>query len=99
MEDNSILFFYNPYKHLKSFNNVLHNVRIYYPTSDIDVYFDSFREDLQPYIEVAKNYKCNFNVRSNQVYYIHRDDPFEVNKSKTYLENHTDQCWDTLDYN
>jgi len=82
MEDNSILFFYNPYKYLKSFDNVLYNVRIHYPTSDIDVYFDSFREDLQPYIEVAKNYKCNFNIRSNMLYYIHRNDPFKINQSK-----------------
>ena len=47
-----ICFNYNPYVYYESYKNVLNNVRTYYPDSDIFIYMDSFRNDLQKYVDL-----------------------------------------------
>jgi hypothetical protein len=81
MKDN-IAFTYNPWKHLNSYKNTLYNVRKYYPNSDIFIFFDGNRDDLQEYIEVASNYNCIVSVRDNEVGYINRFSNMEENIPK-----------------
>jgi hypothetical protein len=81
MKDN-IVFTYNPWKHLNSYKNTLYNVRKYYPNSDIFIFFDGNRDDLQEYIEVASNYNCIVSVRDNEVGYINRFSNMEENIPK-----------------
>jgi hypothetical protein len=77
-----IVFIYNPWKYLNSYKNTLDNVRKYYPNSDIFIFFDEFRDDLQEYLEVAANYNCIVSVRNNELGYIHRSDNLETNLPK-----------------
>jgi hypothetical protein len=81
MKDN-IVFTYNPWKHLNSYKNTLYNVRKYYPNSDIFIFFDGNRDDLQEYLEVASNYNCIVSVRDTEVGYINRFSNMEENIPK-----------------
>ena len=77
-----ICFNYNPYKYFESYKNVLSNVRKHYPTSDVFIYFDSFREDIEKYRNVANEYGCKFIIREEKMFYINREDTFDVNEPK-----------------
>jgi hypothetical protein len=79
---NTITFIYNPYIYFESYKNVLNNVRLYYPDADIIIYMDSFRNDLQKYIEIASKHKCITSIRQNKMFYIHRDQTIDINLSK-----------------
>ena len=77
-----IVFTYNPWKYLNSYKNTLDNVRKYYPNSDIFIFFDGSRNDLQEYLEVAAKYNCIVSVRNNELGYINRLDNLEINLPK-----------------
>lgn len=79
---NKIAFVYNPYTYFESYKNVLSNVRKHYPTADVFIYFDSFRDDIQKYSDVAYENNCIFNIRQQKMFYIHREDSVEVNEPK-----------------
>lgn len=68
-----ICFNYNPYLYFESYKNVLNNVRIHYPESDIFIYFDEFRDDKKKYEEVAHEHNCKFNIRKDEFFYIQQD--------------------------
>lgn len=80
--ENSITFTYNPYKYINSYKNVLLNLRKYYPTSDVFIFFDKDRPNLNEYIDIAKSHNCIIEVRDNPLDYVHRDDPIETNIPK-----------------
>jgi hypothetical protein len=77
-----IVFTYNPWKYLNSYKNTLYNVRKHYPNSDIFVFFDGSRDDLQEYLEAAAKYNCIVSVRSNELGYINRSNSIEENMPK-----------------
>ena len=79
---NTIAFTYNPYTYFESYKNVLNNVRKYYSDSDIFIYMDNNREDIEKYKIIANEYKCNFIVRENLMGYINRNDSIDTNKPK-----------------
>jgi hypothetical protein len=79
---NKIAFIYNPYMYFESYKNVLSNLRKHYPTADVFIYFDSFRDDIQKYSDVANDYGCKFNIRKEKMFYIHREDSIDVNEPK-----------------
>ncbi len=79
---NKIAFIYNPYTYFESYKNVLSNVRKHYPTADVFIYFDSFRDDIQKYSDVAYENNCIFNIRQQKMFYIHREDSVEINEPK-----------------
>lgn len=81
-EINKITFIYHPYIYFESYKNVLSNVRKHYPTADVFIYFDSFREDVEKYRDVANEYGCKFNIREEKMFYINKEDSIEVNTSK-----------------
>jgi hypothetical protein len=80
--ENTIAFTYNPYIYFESYKNVLNNVRLHYPDSDIFIYMDSFRNDLQKYIEIASKDNCITSIRQNEMFYIHKEDSIEINLPK-----------------
>ena len=77
-----ICFNYNPYVYYESYKNVLNNVRTYYPDSDIFIYMDSFRNDLQKYVDVSAKHNCNLTIRQNKMFFIDRNDSIEINLPK-----------------
>ncbi|CAB4143359.1 hypothetical protein UFOVP449_168 [uncultured Caudovirales phage] len=79
---NKIAFIYNPYIYFESYKNVLNNLRKHYPNSDVFIYFDSFRNDIQKYSDIAYEHNCIFNIRQEKLFYINREDPIEINRSK-----------------
>jgi len=79
---NKIAFVYNPYTYFQSYKNVLNNVRKHYPKADIFIYFDSFRDDIQKYSDVAYENNCIFNIRQQKMFYIHKEDSIEINEPK-----------------
>ena len=79
---NKIAFIYNPYIYFESYKNVLNNLRKHYPNSDVFIYFDSFRDDIQKYSDVAYEHNCIFNIRQEKMFYIHKEDSIEINESK-----------------
>ena len=94
---NKVAFIYNPYTYFESYKNVLNNLRKHYPNSDVFIYFDSFRDDIQKYSDVACEYNCIFNVRNQKMFYIHREDSIEINEPKLieWLDRLTDVCENT----
>lgn len=80
--DNTITFFYNPYTYFESYKNVLHKVRCYYKKSDIFIYMDKNRNDLQKYNTISFDYNCNLVVRESEVFYIDRKDTTNNNIPK-----------------
>lgn len=94
---NKVAFIYNPYTYFESYKNVLNNLRKHYPNSDVFIYFDSFRDDIQKYSDVAYEHNCVFNVRKQKMFYIHREDSIEINEPKLieWLDRITDICENT----
>jgi hypothetical protein len=80
--ENTITFTYNPYTYFHSYKNVLENIRKWYSESDIFIYMDSFRDDLDNYKKVSDDYNCNFIVRRDEMYYINGHDPTHINLPK-----------------
>lgn len=80
--ENTIAFIYNPYTYFESYKNVLHNVRKHYEDSDIFIYMDSFRNDLQKYVDVSAKHNCNLTIRQNKMFFIDRNDSIEINLPK-----------------
>jgi hypothetical protein len=74
-----VLFIYNPWKYFHSYKNVLLNVRLYYPDADIRIFFDPSRKDLDKYIKIAKFFKCKVSIRKNELGYLKKDDPIDIN--------------------
>jgi hypothetical protein len=79
---NKIAFIYNPYIYFQSYKNVLSNLRKHYSNADVFIYFDSFREDVEKYRDVANEYGCKFIIRDEKMFYIHREDSLDVNEPK-----------------
>jgi len=71
-----------PYIYFESYKNTLNTVRKYYPTSDIFIYFDSFRDDIEKYREVANEYDCKFIIKETHVFYTDRNDTIQTNLPK-----------------
>ena len=80
--ENTITFNYMPYIYFESYKNALNNVRKHYPTADIFIYFDSFRDDIEKYRKVADEHNCKFIVRESHVFYTNREDSIEINTPK-----------------
>jgi hypothetical protein len=80
--ENTITFNYMPYIYFESYKNVLNNVRLHYPTADIFIYMDSFRDDIEKYRKISDDYNCKFIVRDVHVFYTNGNDPLEVNRPK-----------------
>jgi hypothetical protein len=81
---NKILFTYNPWKYYESYKNTLHNVRKYYPESDIIIFFDKSRTDLDSYLETAKVNNCKVFTKENELGYINRNDSTYINLPKQF---------------
>jgi hypothetical protein len=79
---NNISFIYSPYIYFESYKNVLNNVRIHYPTADIFIYMDSFRDDIEKYRKISDEHNCKFIVRDNHIFYTHRTDSIDINQPK-----------------
>jgi hypothetical protein len=77
--ENTITFNYMPYIHFEAYKFVLDNLRKHYPTSDVFIYFDLFRDDSEKYKEVANEYNCKFIIKDTAVFYTNREDSFEIN--------------------
>jgi len=92
--ENTITFTYNPYFYFQSFNNVLENLRKYYPTEEVYIYFDGDRTDLEKYVKVANDYKCNIQITQNNMGYLKRTDSLEVNhpKMKEWIRRLIETC-------
>jgi hypothetical protein len=80
--DDKIVFTYNPWVYYNSYKNVLYNVRKYYPNSDIIIFFDGSRNDLELYLQTAEEYNCIVIVRDSEVGYINKNDSIEYNSPK-----------------
>lgn len=80
--ENSISFIYAPYIYFDAYRFALDNLRKYYTDSDVFIYFDSFRDDIEKYKEVALEYNCKFILRDEKVFYTDRNDSFEINSKK-----------------
>lgn len=80
--ENKILFTYNPWKYYNSYKNVLDNVRKYYSESDIIIFFDKSRTDLDLYLETAKQYNCKVFIGNDELGYINRNDSIDINLPK-----------------
>jgi hypothetical protein len=80
--ENTITFNYMPYIYFESYKNVLNNVREYYPTADIFIYMDSFRDDIEKYRKISDEHKCKLIIRDNHIFYTNREDSLEINKPK-----------------
>jgi hypothetical protein len=83
MQD-KILFTYNPWTYYKSYINVLENVRKYYTDSDIIIFFDSNRVDLDLYLKTANEYNCNVVIRDCELGFINRNDSMDINSTKQF---------------
>ena len=82
MLENTVAFNYTPYIHFESYKNVLKTVREHQPNSDVFIYLDSIRTDIQQYSDVASSNNCNLIVRQDTMSYIRRDESTEVNEPK-----------------
>jgi hypothetical protein len=80
--ENTITFIYHPYIYFESYKNVLQNVRKHYEDSEVFIYFDSDREDIEKYKTIANDYNCIFIVRETPMGYINRTDSHDINKVK-----------------
>jgi formyltetrahydrofolate synthetase len=80
--NNTISFIYVPYIHFEAYKYSLQNLREHYPESDVFIYFDSFRDDIEKYKEIALEYNCKFILRDEKVFYTDRNDSFEINSKK-----------------
>lgn len=80
--ENTITFNYMPYVYFESYKNVLNNVREHYPTADIFIYMDSFRDDIEKYRKISDEHNCKFIVRDKHIFYTNREDSLEINKPK-----------------
>jgi hypothetical protein len=80
--ENTITFNYMPYIYFESYKNALNNVRKHYPSADIFIYFDSFRDDIEKYRKVADEYNCKFIVRESHIFYTNREDSIKINEPK-----------------
>ena len=80
--ENTITFNYMPYIYFESYKNVLNNVRQHYPSADIFIYFDSFRDDIEKYKKIADEHNCKFIIRDTHVFYTNREDSIEINTPK-----------------
>lgn len=79
---NNISFIYSPYIYFESYKNTLNNVRIHYPTADIFIYIDSFRDDIEKYRKISEEHNCKFIVRDDHIFYTHRTDSIDINEPK-----------------
>jgi hypothetical protein len=99
--ENTISFSYNPQKYFNSYQNVLEHLRTYYVDSDVYIFFDSNRDDIEKYKTVSDNFNCKFNVREDEMFFIDRKDSIEINKPKMlewvtrlkYVCENTDSEW------
>jgi hypothetical protein len=82
MKTNTIAFTYNPYKYFESYKNVLNNVREHYPDSDVFIYMDNDRPDLQKYVDLASKYDCIIQIRNQKYDFINKEDSIETNSPK-----------------
>ena len=80
--ENTISFIYNPHTYFESYKNVLNNVRLHYADADIFVYMDSFRNDLEKYMEISSKHNCITSIRQNHMFCIHGEDSIEINLPK-----------------
>jgi hypothetical protein len=80
--ENTISFIYNPHTYFESYKNVLNNVRLHYSDSDIFIYMDEFRDDLQKYIDESNKHNCNITIRQNKMFFIDRNDSIKINLPK-----------------
>lgn len=98
---NKISFTYNPYTYFESYKNVLSNLRKHYVDSDVFIYIDSFRTDIQEYNDIASIHNCKFNIQTEPMFYINRNDSIEINEPKMmewvsrikYTCENTDSEW------
>jgi hypothetical protein len=81
MKDN-ISFIYAPYIYFESYKNSLGNVRKHYPTADIFIYMDSFRDDIEKYRKISDEHNCKFTIRESHIFYTNRTDSIEINEPK-----------------
>jgi hypothetical protein len=81
MKDN-ISFIYAPYIYFESYKNSLSNVRKHYPTADIFIYIDSFRDDIEKYRKISDEHNCKFIIRESHIFYTNRTDSIEINEPK-----------------
>lgn len=79
---NRIAFFYNPQKYFHSYENTLQNLRIHYPESDVYIFLDSNRDDIEKYKNISDKFNCKFEIRDREVFFIDRNDSTEINKPK-----------------
>ena len=79
---NTIAFTYNPYLYFESYKNVLKNLRKHYEDSDVFIYFDSNRDDIEKYKSIANDYNCFFIVRDGVMGYMNRNDSNDINLPK-----------------
>lgn len=95
--ENTISFTYNPYIYFESYKNVIQNIRKWYPNSDIFIYMDSFRDDLDKYREISDEYNCKYIVRDKTMYFIDRKDSIDVNTPKMleWLDRIENSCIST----
>ena len=80
--EHTISFIYSPYIYFESYKNVLNNVRQHYPTADIFIYFDSFRDDIEKYKKIAVEYNSKFIISEKHIFYTNREDSIETNTPK-----------------
>lgn len=82
MKTNTIAFTYNPYKYFESYKNVLDNVRKHYPDSDIFIYMDNNRDDIEKYVDISFKHNCNIQIRNQKYDFINQKDSIETNLPK-----------------
>jgi hypothetical protein len=58
----TIAFTYNPYLYFESYKNVLENLRKHYKDSDVFIYFDSNREDVEKYKSITNDVIIGLNA-------------------------------------
>lgn len=99
--ENTVTFNYMPYIHYDAYKYALDNLRKHYPLSDVFIYFDEFRDDIEKYQKVAEEYFCKFFVREQKVFYNSRHDSLDINIPKIievydrikYTCNSTESKW------
>jgi hypothetical protein len=79
---NSISFTYNPFGYKAAYENVLKNLRIHYPSSDVFVYIDSSIDNQEYISDLAASYACHLINRQKEMKYIHKTGTFEENSVK-----------------
>jgi hypothetical protein len=69
--------------------------------SDVYIFLDSNRDDIEKYKTISDNFNCKFNVREDEMFFIDSKDSIEINKPKMiewvtrlkYVCENTDSEW------